>query len=452
MTKSRRSTSHGHRVLFKGGTVVTMNDDRDVLVGDVFVEGDRIVAVGPKAAGRKKIDEVVDCAGKLVIPGLIQPHTHLCQTLFRGYADDLELLEWLDQRIWPFEGGHSHRSLYVSSLVGGAEMLRGGTTSILDMGTVQHTDAVFEACAKLGLRASIGKAMMDTGQGLPAGLRESTEGSLKESLALADRWHGAENGRLRYAFAPRFVLCCTEELLVHTVRLARERGLMMHTHASENSNEIMAVREKCGADNVVYLDSLGMSGPDTVYAHCVWVTAQEQRILADTGTTVTHCPSSNLKLGSGVARIPDLLEMGINVGLAADGAPCNNNLDAFMEMRLCGLMHKPRFGATAMPARTVFELATRRGAKALMLEDEIGSLEPNKKADVVVVNPNQLHATPLSDPYSMLVYALGKSDVEHVFVDGICRVKKGRVAGISPKRLMNEANDHARAIVEPLLA
>lgn len=438
-------------MLLQGGTVVTMNDARDVIEGDVLIEGDRIVAVGPKAAGRKKIDEVVDCAGRLIIPGLIQPHIHLCQTLFRGFADDLELLEWLDQRIWPFEAGHSHDSLYVSSLLGAAELLRGGTTAILDMGTVHHTDAVFEACAKVGLRATIGKAMMDSGAGVPPGLRETTEHSLEESLALAERWHGKENGRLRYAFAPRFVLSCTEALLVKVVAEAKARGLMMHTHASENPNEVAAVRDKCGADNVTYLHELGMSGPDTVYAHCVWVTAHEQRILADTGTTVAHCPSSNLKLGSGFARVPDLLQLGINVGLAADGAPCNNNLDAFTEMRLAGLIHKPRFGATAMPAKTVFELATRRGARALMLEDEIGSLEVGKKADVVVVDPNQLHATPYSDPYSLLVYSLGRSDVEHVFVDGVCRVKKGKVQGIQPKRLIAQANRHARAIVGPLL-
>lgn len=449
MTKRKKTT--GHRVLLEGGTVVTMNDAFDIVEGDVFIEGDRIVEVGPRAAGRKKVDEVVDCVGRLVIPGLVQPHIHLCQTLFRGFADDLELLDWLDQRVWPMEAGHTHESLYTSSLLGASELLRGGTTAILDMGTVHHTDAIFEACAKVGLRATIGKAMMDVGQGVPAGLRESTKASLEQSLALAERWHGAENGRLRYAFAPRFVLSCSEGLLVEVVREAKARGLMMHTHASENQNEIAAVRERCGVDNVTYLHQLGMSGPDTVYAHCVWVTAHEQRILADTGTSVAHCPSSNLKLGSGFARVPDLLELGINVGLAADGAPCNNNLDAFNEMRLAGLIHKPRFGATALPARTVLEMATRRGARALMLEDEIGALEPGKKADVVVVDPRQLHSTPYSDPYSVLVYATGRTDVEHVFVDGVCRVKRGKVQGIQPRRLMAQANQHAQKIVRPLL-
>ncbi|MBK6683832.1 MAG: 5'-deoxyadenosine deaminase [Deltaproteobacteria bacterium] len=439
------------RILLEGGTIVTMDPRRSVVRGDLLIEGHRIAALGPLAKGKKKIDEVVDCQGRLVIPGLIQPHTHLCQTLFRGQADDLELLDWLAQRIWPFEAAHDEASLYCSSLIGGAELLRSGTTAILDMGTVRHTDAIFRAAKKLGLRATIGKAMMDSGQNLPAGLRETTEASLKESLALHGRWHGTENGRLRYAFAPRFVLSCTETLLRQVVVEARARGLLIHTHASENSGEIEAVRARCGADNVAYLHQLGMSGPDTVLAHCVWLTSGEQRILADTGTHVAHCPSSNLKLASGFAKIPDLLGLGINVGLAADGAPCNNNLDAFMEMRLAGLIHKPRFGPTAMPARTVFELATLGGAKALGLSQQIGSLEIGKQADVTVVDPRTLNATPASDPYSMLVYALTGRDVEHVFVDGLQRVKKGKVLGLNLQKLSVEAEKHSGRIRREVL-
>ena len=181
------------------------------------------------------------------------------------------------------------------------------------------------------------------------------------------------------------------------------------------------------------------------------MTSGEQRILADTGTHVAHCPSSNLKLASGFAKIPDLLGLGINVGLAADGAPCNNNLDAFMEMRLAGLIHKPRFGPTAMPARTVFELATLGGAKALGLSQQIGSLEVGKQADVTVVDPRTLNATPAADPYSMLVYALSGRDVEHVFVDGLQRVKKGKVLGLNLKKLSDEAEKHAARIRREVL-
>ncbi len=437
------------RVLVKGGTIVSMNARREVAQGDVLIEGDRIALIGD--VPRRKVDETIDATGRLVIPGLIQPHIHLCQTLFRSRADDLELLEWLRQRIWPFEASHTHDSLYVSALLGGAELLRSGTTSILDMGTVHHTDAVFEAAKKLGLRATIGKAMMDAGQGVPAGLRETTDRSLEESLALIERWHGAENGRLRYAFAPRFVLSCTEELMVRVVKEARARGIGMHTHASENSDEVIAVREKCGKDNVAYLHSLGMSGVDTVLAHCVWLTSEEQRILADTGTHVAHCPSSNLKLASGFAKVPDLLAMGVNVCLASDGAPCNNTLDAFGEMRLAALMHKPRFGPTAMPAQTVFEMATLRGARALGLESEIGSLEEGKKADIAIVGTERLHAAPLGDPYSMLVYALSGADVEHVLVDGIVRVRKGRVLGVDAKKLIVQSTQLANQLAEKAL-
>lgn len=423
------------RTLLKGGTLITMNGARDVGPGDVLIEGDRILAVGPRAAGRKKVDETIDCVGRIVMPGLIQPHIHLCQTLFRGAADDLELLDWLRDRIWPFEAAHTYASLHSSALVGAAELLRTGTTAILDMGTVHHTDAVFEAARTLGLRATIGKAMMDRGVGVPDGLLETAEVAMSTSLELADRWHGREDGRLRYAFAPRFVLSCTEALMVSVVEQARLRGLGIHTHASENRSEIEVVRADCGMDNVEYLHSIGMSGDDTVLAHCVHLSDKEKGILRDSGTHVVHCPSSNMKLASGFAEIPELLAMGINVGIGADGAPCNNNLDAFVEMRLAALIHKPSRGPRTLPAQTVLEMATLGGARALGLVDEIGSLEVGKKADVVVVNPDEFHATPVDDPVSAIVYACHGMDVEHVFVDGAPRVRRGRVLGINGKRV-----------------
>jgi 5-methylthioadenosine/S-adenosylhomocysteine deaminase len=439
------------RILLQGGTLVTMNAGREIVRGDLLLEDGVIRAVGDTTSrSAVEVDERIDVAGRLVIPGLVQPHIHLCQTLFRGHADDLELLDWLSQRIWPFEASHSYESLHTSALLGASELLRSGTTAILDMGTVHHTDAIFEACKKLGLRATVGKAMMDTGEDVPEGLREATDDSIAESLRLADRWHGAGDGRLRYAFAPRSVLSCTEELLERTVALARAKGLRMHTHASENRHEIQRVRDKVAADNVAYLHRVGMSGDDTVYAHCVWLTTAEQRLLRESGTHVVHCPSSNLKLASGIAEVPELLAQGINVALAADGAPCNNNLDAFHEMRLAALVHKPRFGPTAMDAASVFEMATVRGARALGLADRIGSLEEGKAADVVVVDPAKLHAVPASDPYSLLVYALDGGDVEHVFVDGIQRVRRGRVLGVNLKSLLSDAERHRKAIVDSI--
>ena len=260
---------------------------------------------------------------------------------------------------------------------------------------------------------------MDTGAEVPAGLLDSTENALQESIALAERWHGADGGRLRYAMAPRFALSCSEPLLKATVEQARARGLLLHTHASENRDERAAVRAITGRSNVEYLNDLGLTGPDTVLAHCVWLTPDEQTVLADSRTSVAHCPSSNLKLASGFARVPELLARGINVGLAADGAPCNNNLDGFIEMRLAASCTAPRSARRPCRRRAWCGWPRSNGARALGLADDIGSLEPGKKADVLVVRADGPHVSPLQDPYAALVYALHGSDVWQVFVDGI---------------------------------
>ncbi|MBK8012835.1 MAG: 5'-deoxyadenosine deaminase [Deltaproteobacteria bacterium] len=393
------------------------------------------------------LEEVVDCRGQLVIPGLVQPHVHLCQTLFRGAADGLPLLDWLRTRIWPFEAAHTASSMTASAQLGVLELLRSGTTTILDMGSVRHTEAIFDVCARAGIRATIGKAMMDVDHGQPAELCDETGRALGESTELADAWHGAANGRLRYAFAPRFVLSCSEDLLVQTSRVARDRGLLFHTHASENVDETALVRAERGMDNVAYLHHLGALHDHTVLAHCVWLTEHEKQLLAASGAHVVHCPSSNLKLGSGVAALPELLDAGVQVGLAADGAACANNLDAFMEMRLAGLIHNPRFGPGCLEARQVVEMATLGGARALGLESEIGSLEIGKRADVVVISPDQLHATPSQDVYSLLVYALRGHDVRDVFVDGVARLRGGILVDVDVGAVLEAAHDAAAPVI-----
>jgi cytosine/adenosine deaminase-related metal-dependent hydrolase len=311
-----------------------------------------------------------------------------------------------------------------------AELLLGGTTAVLDMGSVHETDALCDAIARTGLRATVGKAMMDAGDGVPARLHEETSRSIDESDALASRWHDTTGGRLRYAYAPRFALSCSEELL-REVGARVHHGARVHTHASEQEAEIALVRRERGADNLVYLESLGLGGPRAAVAHCVHATADERRRLAANGTHVVHCPSSNLKLGSGIAPIPEMLAEGIRVALGADGAPCNNNLDAFVEMRLAALVHKPRMGASTMSPATVLELATRGGAAALGLDDQIGSLEPGKRADLIIVEPRTPHATPSSSPLSTLVYATQSRDVRDVIVDGRVLVRHGVLTELS---------------------
>lgn len=407
------------RWVIANGTVVTMDGERTVLPGaDVVVEDGRIVSVGraPRARGARR---TLDAKGHVVLPGLVHGHLHACQTLFRNMADGLELLDWLRERIWPLEAAHDADSMRASADLTFLELIRSGSTAALDMGSVHHYGAVFEAARDAGFRLTGGKAMMDHGQGTPAGLRETTAASLADSLKLLKAWHDTHDGRLRYAFCPRFVLSCSEELLSQVARMARELGVLVHTHASENQAECDAVRQRTGKDNIEYFHALGLTGPHVVLAHAVWLTAQEHRLLRETGTHACHCPSSNLKLASGVAKVPELLAEGVRWCLGADGAPCNNNLDLFLEMRLAALLHLPRCGPLAMPPMKVLELATLGGARALGLEKELGSLEPGKRADVTVVALDQAHALPGgADVASQLVYSGRSTDVRHVMIDG----------------------------------
>lgn len=433
-------------------TVITMNASRQVLRdAEVVIQNDRIARVGPaKRGGKTGTRRFIDARGQVVLPGLIHSHLHACQTLCRNNADGLELLDWLRDRIWPFEAAHDEKSLRASADLTFLECIRSGATSILDMGTVHHYGQVFESARDSGVRLVGGKCMMDAGQGVPAGLRETTEKSIAESIALIEKWHGAENGRLRYALAPRFVLSCTEKLLRQVQTISTERGVRIHTHASENSTECDVVREKTGMDNVSYFHHLGLLGQHTTLAHCVWLTAEEQRLLRETQTRIAHCPSANFKLASGTAKIPELLKQGITVGLGADGAPCNNNLDIFVELRLAALVHLPRTGPTSLPAMQVLELATLNGAKALGLEGQIGQLTEGAKADVITVDLSQAHATPnSSDAVATLVYAGQSQDVRDVIVDGQVLMRDRRLRTMDERAVRHSANAaSARLIAE----
>jgi 5-methylthioadenosine/S-adenosylhomocysteine deaminase len=411
-------------LVLAGGTVLLHEDAGwNVVRADVTVRDGKIQAVGRsggRAVGGAGRVTVRDCTGCLVIPGLIQAHVHLCQTLFRGLADDLPLEDWLARRIWPLEAAHTEETVYWSALLGAAELLLGGTTAILDMETVRHTGAAFEALERIGIRATAGKCLMDAHpEQAPRGLAESTDNALADAERLAGRWHGAAGGRLRVCFAPRFVPSCSGPLLRAASDLAERFGAQLHTHAAETMVERESVLRTTGMEEIAYLDSVGISGGRAALAHCVWVDADEMARLARQGTNVVHCPSSNLKLGSGVAKVPEMLEAGCRVAIGADGAPCNNRLDVFTEMRLAALIHKPRLGADALPAGTVLELATLGGARALGLEDEIGSIAPRKHADLVVMDLREPHVSPAgADPVSHLIYAANAGDVRDVFVDG----------------------------------
>ncbi len=426
-------------LLLRGGRVVTMDGSRRVLDADVLVEDGRIkkVGLGGSAVGRSK-PSVIDCKGLVVLPGLVQAHIHLCQTLFRGLADDLSLEDWLAKRIWPLEAAHTEASVHASAMLGAAELLLGGTTAILDMETVRHTGAAFEALESIGIRATAGKCLMDAASNPPA-LREAADQALKESADLCAKWHGAAGGRLRYCFAPRFAPSCTGTLLRAVSDLAERAGAMIHTHAAETLLELDMVKRETGHDEIAYLDSVGISGPGAALAHCVWVDRQR--------TNVVHCPSSNLKLGSGIAPIPEMLAAGCHVGIGADGAPCNNRLDAFAEMRLAALIQKPRLGPDALPAAQVLELATLGGARALGLGAEIGSIEVGKCADLIVLDLEGPHAQPEdADLISRIVYSACTADVRHVIVDGRIVVRDGTLKTADVGEIRRRANAQARAL------
>ncbi|MCA1826116.1 MAG: 5'-deoxyadenosine deaminase [Myxococcales bacterium] len=433
-------------ILLRGATVVTMDARRSVVRGDVLVAGGRIESVGRVRA--PKSTKVIDCAGRAIVPGLVQAHVHLCQVLFRNHADGLELLDWLSQRIWPYEAAHDARSLGFSARLGIAELLLGGTTAILDMATVHHTEAVLQAALESGIRYTGGKCLMDAASGP---LHEDTAPALEETQRLGRKWHLAADGRIHWALCPRFVLSCTEKML-HEVRLLSERhGWLVHTHASENRSEVEQVRKQTGRDNVEYFDDLGLCGPRTVLAHCVHVTESETRILAETKTSAVHCPGANLKLASGNAPVPRLLAEGVNVALGGDGAPCNNTLDAFHEMRLAATLHLPQFGPRAMPASEVLAMATIRGATALGLESEIGSIEPGKKADLAVVDLSGAHCQPAGpDPHATLVYCARASDVTDVFVDGRQLVRNRKLLTLDAPKLAASAAAEARRALRKL--
>ncbi len=394
-----------------------MNDALDIFEGAVSVHDGLIVSVG--AEPDTVHDRVIDARGAYLLPGFIQTHVHLCQTLFRGYADDMPLLEWLRRRVWPMEAAHTPQTLRASTRLAAAELLLGGTTSALTMETVHDTDVVFEALDQIGLRAVVGKCMMDSDQQVPARLQEQTQASIDESLALRQRWDGRGNGRLRAAFAPRFAVSCSRELLEAVADLSSRDGVIVHTHASENRDEIDLVRRLSGGmSNLEYLADTGLATPHLCTAHCVWVSEREQALLAERDVKVMHCPSSNLKLGSGLAPVTEMRARGVSVSLGADGAACNNRLDMFEEMRLAATIQAVRRHPGALTARDALWMATREGARALGLADEIGSVEPGKRADLILIERDRAHLAPDPDPWSTLVYAARGTDVRLTMVDG----------------------------------
>lgn len=404
------------KVLIRGGTVVTMNSKREILEKtDILIEGSRIQKMGA-ALSADSATLVIDASGQFVAPGMIQVHTHLCQALFRGQADDLALLDWLKNRIWPFEFAHNESSIRASSQIALLEMQLTGTTSILDMGTVRHTNDIFLEVENSGMRFWGGKCLMDL-KGSSGPLFEERDPAIGETRDLIKEWHHKHEW-IEYAVCPRFAISCSDEIMKDSLKLQKDFDVLMHTHASESEEEVALIKKRTGFNNVDYLDHLGLLNEKTVIVHGVHLTKEELAKMVQSRTPLVHCPSSNLKLASGIAPIESYVNEGLTVGLGSDGAPCNNTMDAFKEMHLTALLQKPKFGPTAMAAERAFELATLGGAKVLGKQNDLGSLEVGKWADVITVERTHPSLSTVDNPYSALVYSASGRDVNNVLIHG----------------------------------
>jgi len=434
-------TLPSHRPVFlRGGTVLTMDPHDTVIEADVLVQEGRIAAIG---AFLTPPDDalVLPAENAFVLPGFVQAHVHLCQSLWRNLADDLPLMEWLRQWTWPMEAAHDEASIRAATRLGAAELLLSGTTTVHDMGTVHHTAVVIRSALEMGLRGVFSKVLMDLHDG-PLPLRENPDLALQEALVLAERCRET-GGLARFALAPRFAVSSSFHLLEGIAAAAARTGLPVHTHCAETEEEVRITVDRFGCRPVDLFDQLGLLNERLRVAHCVHLTPDEIRRLAAAGTAVLHCPSANLKLGSGIAPIPAMLEAGIRVGIGADGAPCNNNLDIFQEMRAAALVQKALHGPTSMPARQVLRMATIGGAEVLGLGDEVGSVVRGRRADLVVLDRQAAHCLPAGDPASAIVYSMGRDNVRHVVVDGRVVIEDRRLKTAPLDLVLQEAVDQA---------
>ena len=417
--------------------------------GAVVVAGSEIVAVGGRESLVERYPDHREVCHDIVAPGLVEAHVHSVQSLGRGLAEDCALLDWLFEYVLPLEATLTADEMAVAARLGYLELLTSGATTVIDHLSVAHADRAIEAAGEMGIRALLGKAMMD--RRAPPGLHEETDEALAGSERLLERYHGSFDDRIRYAVTPRFAVSCTEACLRGARELAdTHEGVRLHTHASETRREVETVETDTGMRNIRWLDEVGLTGEDVVLAHGIWTDESERELLAETGTTVVHCPSTNAKLGSGVAPVGDYLDRGVPVALGNDGPPANNTLDPFSEMRQAGLLGKvDRLDPTALPADRILEMATVEGARAAGF-DRVGRLREGWRADIIGLSTATARATPLPDPVAHLVYGARGDDVRFTMVDGDVLVSDGTLQVADADRIRQEARTVADSLdLEP---
>jgi cytosine/adenosine deaminase-related metal-dependent hydrolase len=417
-------------MIFENAIVITMNPQRQIIThGAVVVDGDKIVAVGKSKDVAEQYPQKrrINCDGKVLMPGLIDTHVHTAQAMLRGCADDLGLLDWLIKRVWVLQGSYTEVDGRASAGLCMLEMIKSGTTSFIECMLAERYgfDGVAEVVVQSGMRAAIGKIVMDLPSYAEAegvmhpGMVEDGETSIHNTLIAYEKWHGAADGRIQVWFGPRTPGGVTPGLYDQISALAKERDMGITVHLSEVREDLDYAQSEGFRSPIAFAQAHGLLGPRSVLAHCVWTDEQDWELMAETGTHVTHNPASNSKCASGIAPVHGMLEAGVNVTLGCDGGPSNNTYDMIRDLRMVSYLANLRDeDPTVVPAEAVLEIATIHGAKALGLEDEIGSIEVGKKADFILINMDAPHLTPAWDPVSTIVYAAHGTDVDSVVIDG----------------------------------
>ncbi len=447
-------------MLFDHGLIITVDPERRIIEdGAIAVSGNVISQVGPRAEVMTAVPdaEVVDLRGMIVTPGFVNTHVHLSQCLIRGCGDDLALPEWVLTRTWPTMGSYSEEDARCSAELCILEMLRSGTTTFLEtfLAGRHNFNGVADAVCRSGIRAAIAKLVMDiptytvASQQMHPGMIEDGETSLRTTVEMHERWHGAGNDRIRVWFGPRPPGGSSERLFTRMMSLAREHGIRVNMHLAEEASRVQYIRDHYdGATPAEFCERVGMLGGDVLLVHCVnLVEDADIKTVAATGTHISHNPPSNSKMGMGIAPIPRFLDAGINVALGTDGGPCNNTYDMVRDLRWASYLHKAvHRDPTIMPSERVLEMATIDGARALGLEDQIGSIEVGKKADFVAFDTNRPHLTPSPDPVSTIVCCATGQDVNTVVVDGQTVVSDGQVLTLDSTAIMVEARERSAAV------
>jgi len=423
------------RTLIKNVSVLPMTERGDLITaGYIAVKGSQIEALGDGIIDESGFDQVIDGKGMLAMPGLVNAHTHVAMSLLRGYADDVPLMEWLQNHIWPTEDRMTPEDIYWGSLLGIAEMIKSGTTCLADM--YFYVDHIAQAVAKSGIRAVLARGMVGVG---PENMQ-----AMDDSRALVTDWHGHDQGRIKIMLGPHAPYTCPPDYIKKVIALSDQLGVGLHIHLSETRTEFHDITHQYGHTPIALMKSLGLFDRPTLAAHCVHLIDDDIKILAEHQVGVAHNPVSNMKLASGVARVPEMLSAGIAVGIGTDGPASNNNLDMFEEMRTCALLHKVQaMDPLAVPAYQALTMATINGAQALGLGNQMGQLKPGNQADIILVDFEQVHLAPNYDPVSHLVYAARGSDVDTVMVAGKVLMKNRQLTTINEAEVIAQVRERA---------